>query len=107
MSRPLLPARHRAGRCRRLAPTEGSRASVRVPPTRQALRATSPASLGRNQVQRGAPDMTDTNRRVLLKSRPQGEPTPANFEVAEAPIPEPKDGEYLSRTVWLSLDPYM
>ncbi len=48
-----------------------------------------------------------TNRRVLLKSRPQGEPTPANFEIVEAPIPEPKDGEYLSRTVWLSLDPYM
>jgi NADPH-dependent curcumin reductase CurA len=47
------------------------------------------------------------NLRVLLKSRPQGEPTPANFDVVEAPIPEPKDGEYLSRTIWLSLDPYM
>ncbi len=22
-------------------------------------------------------------------------------------LPEPKDGEYLSRTIWLSLDPYM
>jgi NADPH-dependent curcumin reductase len=51
--------------------------------------------------------MTNTNRRVLLKSRPQGEPTPANFDIADAPIPEPKDGEYLSRTIWLSLDPYM
>jgi NADPH-dependent curcumin reductase len=50
---------------------------------------------------------TTTNRRVLLKSRPQGEPTKANFDVVDAPIPEPKDGEYLSRTVWLSLDPYM
>lgn len=48
-----------------------------------------------------------TNRRVLLKSRPEGEPTHANFEVAESAIPEPKDGEYLSRTIWLSLDPYM
>lgn len=48
-----------------------------------------------------------TNRRVLLKSRPQGEPTKDNFEVAEAAIPEPRDGEYLSRTIWLSLDPYM
>jgi NADPH-dependent curcumin reductase CurA len=48
-----------------------------------------------------------TNRRVLLKSRPQGEPTPGNFDVVEAPVPEPKDGEYLSRTIWLSLDPYM
>src|SRR5262249_35788392 len=38
---------------------------------------------------------------------PQGEPTPDNFDVVEAPIPEPKDGEYLSRTIYLSLDPYM
>ncbi len=51
--------------------------------------------------------MAETNRRVLLKSRPQGEPTPANFDVVDAPLPEPKDGEYLSRTIWLSLDPYM
>ena len=47
------------------------------------------------------------NRRVLLKSRPLGEPSPANFEVSDAPIPEPGEGEYLSRTIWLSLDPYM
>jgi len=51
--------------------------------------------------------MSASNRRVLLKSRPQGEPTPANFDVVETPIPEPKDGEYLSRTIWMSLDPYM
>ena len=48
-----------------------------------------------------------SNRRVLLNSRPQGEPTDANFAIDEASIPEPKDGEYLSRTIWLSLDPYM
>src|SRR5260370_16949584 len=48
-----------------------------------------------------------TNRRVLLKSRPQGEPTHDNFDVVDSPIPEPKDGEYLSRTIWMSLDPYM
>ncbi|MBV8166780.1 MAG: NADP-dependent oxidoreductase [Alphaproteobacteria bacterium] len=51
--------------------------------------------------------MTDTNRRVLLKSRPQGEPTAANFDIVDAPVPEPKEGQYLSRTIWLSLDPYM
>ena len=48
-----------------------------------------------------------TNRRVLLKSRPEGEPTHANFDVVDSPVPEPKDGEYLSRTIWMSLDPYM
>jgi len=51
--------------------------------------------------------MTAMNRRVLLKSRPSGEPTVANFEISDAPIPEPKEGEYLSRTIWMSLDPYM
>lgn len=51
--------------------------------------------------------MAEANRRVLLKSRPQGEPTPANFDVVDASLPEPADGEYLSRTIWLSLDPYM
>ena len=48
-----------------------------------------------------------TNRRVLLKSRPLGEPTADNFDIVESAIPEPQEGEYLSRTIWLSLDPYM
>jgi NADPH-dependent curcumin reductase len=47
------------------------------------------------------------NRRVLLKSRPVGEPKPSDFEVAEAPMPTPGEGEILVRTIWLSLDPYM
>ena len=47
------------------------------------------------------------NRRVLLKSRPVGEPKPTDFEIAEAPVPSPADGEVLCRTIWLSLDPYM
>ena len=50
---------------------------------------------------------TTMNRRVLLKSRPVGEPKPSDFEIAEAPIPRPGDGEVLVRTIWLSLDPYM
>ena len=48
-----------------------------------------------------------TNRRVLLKSRPVGEPKPTDFEIADAPVPKPQDGEILVRTIWLSLDPYM
>jgi NADPH-dependent curcumin reductase CurA len=47
------------------------------------------------------------NRRVVLKSRPPAEPTPGNFEIVEAPVPRPADGEILCRTIWLSLDPYM
>src|SRR5438094_7481218 len=48
-----------------------------------------------------------TTRRVTLKSRPVGAPKPSDFEVVEAPLPAPKDGEMLSRTIYLSLDPYM
>jgi NADPH-dependent curcumin reductase CurA len=48
-----------------------------------------------------------TNRRVLLRSRPVGEPKPTDFEIADAPLPSPGEGEILCRTIWLSLDPYM
>ena len=47
------------------------------------------------------------NRRIVLAKRPQGEPTPADFRLEEAPIPALKDGEILMQTVFLSLDPYM
>ena len=47
------------------------------------------------------------NQQIRLKSRPAGEPTTDNFEVATAPVPEPKDGDVLRRTIYLSLDPYM
>ena len=47
------------------------------------------------------------NRQIVLQSRPAGAPTPANFALVERPIPEPSDGEVLTRTLWLSLDPYM
>ena len=48
-----------------------------------------------------------TNRRVLLRSRPVGEPKPTDFEIAEAPLPVAGEGEVLCRTIYLSLDPYM
>ena len=52
--------------------------------------------------------MADTvNRQVLLASRPDGAPTAGNFRLAEAPVPEPGDGEVLYRAIYLSLDPYM
>ena len=47
------------------------------------------------------------NRRIVLASHPNGEPTTADFRLEEAPIPALKDGEVLLRTVYLSLDPYM
>jgi NADPH-dependent curcumin reductase CurA len=48
-----------------------------------------------------------TNRRILLKNRPTGAPSRDDFELAEGPVPEPREGEVLTRTLFLSLDPYM
>src|SRR4051794_27148875 len=51
--------------------------------------------------------MTTMNQQIRLKSRPAGEPTAANFELASVPVPKPAEGEVLRRTIYLSLDPYM
>ena len=47
------------------------------------------------------------NTQILLASRPEGEPSVANFRVAQTAIPRPERGEVLLRTLYLSLDPYM
>jgi NADPH-dependent curcumin reductase CurA len=51
--------------------------------------------------------MSDVNRRIVLASRPEGEPTPGNFRLEMAPVPSIGPGQVLLRTRWLSLDPYM
>ncbi|MBV9238514.1 MAG: NADP-dependent oxidoreductase [Xanthobacteraceae bacterium] len=51
--------------------------------------------------------MSEIARRVVLASRPVGEPKPDNFRLEEFPVPKAGSGEVLLRTVWLSLDPYM
>jgi NADPH-dependent curcumin reductase CurA len=51
--------------------------------------------------------MENRNRQVLLKRRPSGMPTPADFVIADAPLPDPGQGEVLIRGIYLSLDPYM
>ncbi|MDZ8223412.1 NADP-dependent oxidoreductase [Nostoc sp. ChiVER01] len=47
------------------------------------------------------------NKQIILKTRPVGEPKESDFALVETPIPEPGEGEILSRTIYLSLDPYM
>ena len=47
------------------------------------------------------------NKQWLLASRPQGEPTLANFRLVETPVPTIGDGEVLVRNHYMSLDPYM
>lgn len=51
--------------------------------------------------------MTDKNTQVLLKSRPVGEPKESDFEIAATDMPEPAEGEFLVRSIYMSLDPYM
>ncbi|MEH1790675.1 NADP-dependent oxidoreductase [Nostoc sp.] len=47
------------------------------------------------------------NKQIILKSRPVGEPKENDFALVETPTPEPSEGEILSRTIYLSLDPYV
>src|SRR5512139_3285297 len=51
--------------------------------------------------------MTETFERIVLASRPVGEPTLDNFRLERLPIAQPGSGRMLLRTLWLSLDPYM
>lgn len=48
-----------------------------------------------------------TSREVRLKSRPEGLPTAANFEVAEVTLPAPGPGQIQVRNHFMSVDPYM
>ncbi len=46
-------------------------------------------------------------RRFRLAARPTGLPKESDFQLEEAPLPAPKTGEVLVKTVYLSVDPYM
>ncbi|HEX7775385.1 MAG TPA: NADP-dependent oxidoreductase [Parvibaculum sp.] len=47
------------------------------------------------------------SKEFRLKSRPEGLPTAANFELATRNISQPDDGQALVRNIWMSVDPYM
>jgi NADPH-dependent curcumin reductase CurA len=54
--------------------------------------------------------MSGTNQlrqSVVLKRRPKGEPRVEDFETVTERLPEPGAGEVVTRTLWLSIDPYM
>src|SRR5258708_5445205 len=49
--------------------------------------------------------MNDTvNRQILLVEKPTGKLGPEHFKLSRGTIPEPKDGEALVRTRYISLD---
>lgn len=47
----------------------------------------------------------NVNRQILLKKRPIGLPKDSDFAFAEAPIPTPGPGEFVTRNLYISLDP--
>ncbi len=47
-----------------------------------------------------------SNTQVLFNSQPEGLPTAENFRIVEASIPAIKDGQFLLKNLYLSLDPY-
>ncbi|HWL69464.1 MAG TPA: NADP-dependent oxidoreductase [Geminicoccus sp.] len=49
----------------------------------------------------------DTNQRIVLAARPEGQPGPEHFRIETTPVPEPADGQVLLEVLYLSLDPYM
>lgn len=51
--------------------------------------------------------MDAMSRNVVLRRRPSGEPKIEDFEVVERALSTPASGQVLTRTLWLSVDPYM
>src|ERR1700747_2702923 len=47
------------------------------------------------------------NRQIWLRSRPNGIPQAADFDLREVELPIPSDGEFLVRNAYLSADPAM
>ena len=48
-----------------------------------------------------------TSREIRLRSRPQGLPAAANFELATVELAAPGPGEVQVRNTWMTVDPYM
>jgi NADPH-dependent curcumin reductase CurA len=51
--------------------------------------------------------MPYTSREVRLASRPNGEPQPSDFALAEVEVADPADGALIVRNTFMSVDPYM
>jgi NADPH-dependent curcumin reductase CurA len=51
--------------------------------------------------------MPHPSREIRLRARPHGTPTEEAFELVEAEVPDPGEGQVLVRNTWMSVDPYM
>ena len=56
---------------------------------------------------RGSDSMNNTNRQIVLAARPKGFPKDTDFRFVEVPIPTVAAGQFLVRSIYLSVDPYM
>ena len=51
--------------------------------------------------------MTQKNQQILLARRPSGAVDERDFRLVETDVPQPAEGQFLVRNLFLSLDPYM
>jgi NADPH-dependent curcumin reductase CurA len=51
--------------------------------------------------------MSTINHQIILTARPVGLSKPSDFLLVETPVPELTDGQFLVKTNYLSVDPYM
>src|SRR5258708_37945833 len=51
--------------------------------------------------------MADTNRQLILRSRPKGLLAPGDLELVQTPLPTIHDGQALAKAKYLSVDPTM
>jgi NADPH-dependent curcumin reductase CurA len=51
--------------------------------------------------------MTEKNQQILLARRPAGAVEEGNFRLVETEVPQPGEGQFVVRNLYLSLDPYM
>src|ERR1700720_2345711 len=76
--------------------------------TRSSCRATPTARpAAASATKEGTAMLPKTRRQVRLKSRPVGIPEAQHFEIAEAPLAEPREREFVVRNRFLSVDPAM
>jgi NADPH-dependent curcumin reductase len=47
------------------------------------------------------------NHQVRLRERPTGRPAPGTWEFTQVPVPEPADGEFVVKNMFISIDPAM
>ncbi len=50
---------------------------------------------------------TRKSREIRLKSRPEGMPSPTNFDLVTVDVPDPGPGQVLVRNSYMTVDPYM